>query len=270
LIAPNLAKLQPEFEKHNVKLLLLAHGDPEANWKLAEEHGLRCPVLLYKDTQVPEPLANLGTPSAYLLDTGGRVAKPLAVGSEQVPALAEEAAKQGPETVGESEWKRVPVRKALTTSRIVRDGLKAGTAAPTFSLPDIYRRTVSLDEYRGRRLLLVFSDPHCGPCDQVAPELARFDHKHADNGLALIMVGRGELEENRKKAEQHGIKFPVVVQEKWRLSKAYGIFSTPVAFLVDEDGVIAKDVAIGPDPIMALAEEGLKIQKESNYELSYR
>ena len=124
-------------------------------------------------------------------------------------------------------------------------------------------------EYRGQRVLLVFTDPHCGPCDQVAPELASFDREHANNGLALVMVSRGEIEEIRKKARQHGIQFPVVVQEKWRLSKEYGIFSTPVAFLLDEDGVIAKDVAVGPGPIMALAQEGLRAGKEQRYALSY-
>ena len=268
LIAPELARLQPDFAKHGVQLLLLAHGEADANRKLAEEHGLKCPILLYKDAKEPEPLANQGTPSAYLLDAEGRVAKPLAVGSDKVPLLAAEAANE--EVAAEERSKRLPGEKPLSLSRIVRDGLTAGTPAPAFSLPDIYGRTVSLDDYRGRRVLLVFSDPHCGPCDQLAPQLAQLQLHNANNGLVVVMVGRGEAEENRKKAEQHGIKFPVVMQEKWRLSKEYGIFSTPVAFLIDEDGVIAKDVAIGPDPIMALAQEGWKTPKESKYELSYR
>jgi peroxiredoxin len=119
-------------------------------------------------------------------------------------------------------------------------------------------------------VLLIFTDPHCGPCEQVAPELARFDRKYAENGLAIVMIGRGEIEENRRKADQHGIRFPVVIQERWRLSKEYGIFKTPVAFLVDEEGVIAKDVAIGPEGIMALAQEGLAARKEMKHELSYR
>ncbi len=261
LIAPDLARLQPHLEQRSVQLLLLAHGDAEANRKLADEHGLKCPILIYKDSRVPDPLANVGTPSAYLLDAAARVTKPIAVGSEQVPALAEEAVNEEAPSVGGSESKRLPGEKPLSASRIVRDGLKAGTPAPTFSLLDINGRTVSLEEYRGRRVLLVFSDPNCGPCDQVAPGLARFDSKHANNGLSVIMVARGDVEENRKKAEQHGIKFPVVVQEKWRLSKEYGIFSTPVAFLVDEGGLIAKDVAIGPEKIMALAQEGLRQKK---------
>jgi peroxiredoxin len=268
LIASDLARLQPQLEKRGVQLLLLAHEDAEANRKLAKEHGLNCPILLCKGSKVPEPLANLGTPSAYLLDVEGRVAKSLAVGSDSVLDLAEEAAREKPAAEGRA--KHLPGEKPLSASRIVRNGLKAGTTAPAFSLPDIHGRTVSLKEYRGRRVLLVFTDPHCGPCDQVAPELASFDREHANNGFALVMVSRGEVEDSRKKAEQHDIQFPVVVQEKWRLSKEYGIFSTPVAFLLDEDGVIAKDVGIGPGPIMALAHAGLRAGKEQRYELSYR
>ena len=62
-----------------------------------------------------------------------------------------------------------PVRKHLANerpigeSRIERDGLEAGTTAPTFALPDIGGGFVSLEEYRGRRVLVVFSDPACGP-----------------------------------------------------------------------------------------------------------
>ncbi len=270
LIAPDLARLQPTFEKHRVQLLLLAQGSAERNRKLAEEHGLKCPILLYSDGKIPEPLENLGTPSAYLLDAEGRIAKPIAVGSDQVPALAEEAVQEEALSAGESGSKRLAGEKPISSSRIVRDGLKAGGPAPGFRLPDVYGRTVSLAEYLGHRVLLLFSDPQCGPCDAVATELARFHREHAGGELAIVMVGRGEVEENRKKAEKHGIQFPVVIQEKWRLSKEYGIFSTPVAFLIDEDGVIAKEVAIGPEPIMDLAREGLKLQKESEYELSYR
>lgn len=270
LIAPDLVRLQPDFQARHVQLVLLAHGEAEANRKLAEEHGLTCPILLYRGKKVPEPLAHLGTPSAYLLDAECRVMKPVAIGSEDVPVLAEEAAKEEAPSAGESGSKRLRREKPISSSRIVRDGLKAGTPAPAFSLPDIYGDTISLSDYRGRRVLLAFSDPNCAPCDELAPELARFDRQYADGGLSMILVSRGEPEESRKKAEQHGIQFPVVMQEKWRLSKEYGIFSTPVAFLIDEKGVIAKDVAIGPDPILTLAQEGVQTGKDSRYELSYR
>ena len=50
------------------------------------------------------------------------------------------------------------------------------------------------------------------------------------------MIGRGDLEENRRKAEAHDFRFPVLVQKRWELSKEYGIFATPVAFLIDGRG----------------------------------
>ena len=49
-----------------------------------------------------------------------------------------------------------------------------------------------------------------------------------------------------------------MLQEKWKLSKEYGIFATPVAFLIGENGVIAKDVAVGTDAILALAHDRTK------------
>jgi len=67
------------------------------------------------------------------------------------------------------------------------------------------------------------------------------------------MVTRGDAGENRHKAEKYGFEFPVVIQERWNLSKEYGIFAVPVAFLIDEQGVIARNVARGVDEILSLA-----------------
>jgi peroxiredoxin len=71
-----------------------------------------------------------------------------------------------------------------------------------------------------------------------------------------VAVSRGDLEANRRKAEEQGIEFPVVLQNGWRVSKQYGIFATPVAFLIDEKGVIAARVAKGREEILQLAEAG--------------
>lgn len=133
-------------------------------------------------------------------------------------------------------------------------GLRAGERAPLFQLADLQGRMIALEEYSGRRVLLVFTDPQCGPCDELAPHLVRLHREHEKNGLAVVVVGRGDGEENRRKAEQHGFKFPLVIQSKWNLSKEYGILATPVAFLIGEDGVIAREVAVGRDPILALAQ----------------
>jgi len=145
----------------------------------------------------------------------------------------------------------------LVLSGIGGTGLKAGTRAPVFELPDLEGRMVSLEQYRGRRVLLLFSEPQCGPCDELCPHLVHLHRERAGDGLGVIMVGRGSVEENRRKAQQHGMEFPVLLQDKkWKVSKEYDILATPAAFLISADGMITKDAAVGRDDIMALVSDG--------------
>src|SRR5262249_2136171 len=124
-----------------------------------------------------------------------------------------------------------------------------GTVAPEFTLPDVNGRPVSLQDYRGKRVILVFSDPQCGPCMQLAPYLVRAYERRRAVTTEIVMISRGDLEENRKKAERFGLPFPMVLQDRWKLSKKYGIFATPVAFVVSEDGRSDDEPAIGVEQI---------------------
>ncbi|HAB18867.1 MAG TPA: TlpA disulfide reductase family protein [Verrucomicrobiota bacterium] len=143
--------------------------------------------------------------------------------------------------------------RSLSRSRIQRDGLKAGTRAPDFLLPRLDGRgDLALEEFRGRRLLLIFSDPHCGPCQALAPHLEEFHRTHPE--LPVVMISRGEPAENRAKVKEHGLTFPVVMQQQWEISRRYAMFATPMAYLIDGRGVIAREVAVGPEPIRKLLE----------------
>jgi peroxiredoxin len=250
-IAADLARLRGDLSRRRTELVLVSYGSPEANRALLELHGLRSPVLLQHEGQTVAGFARMGTPVAYLLDEKGRIAKPVAVGANEVLELAEEAA---------GRRRRLTSERPLSESLIEREGLKAGTPAPAFELPDLAGRTVSLAEHRGRRVLLVFTDPECGPCDALLPDLARLDRDHGHDGLVLVLVSRGGVEENRRKADASGVEFPVLLQPGWRLSKEYGIFATPVAFLVDEAGVIERDVVRGPAEVLALAQTALNTE----------
>ena len=138
---------------------------------------------------------------------------------------------------------------SLARSRIKRDGLTRGTEAPDFRLPRLGGGELSLGEFRGRPLLLVFSDPQCGPCDVLAPQLER--RSRADD-LQVLMVSRGDARSNDIKRREHRLTFPIVLQRQWEISKLYAMFATPIAYLIDEQGVIAAPVAKGPDAILGL------------------
>src|SRR5690242_3849023 len=58
-------------------------------------------------------------------------------------------------------------------SRTGRGGLKPGKKAPDFTLPCVVGGEVSLHDFAGRRVFLIFTQSGCKPCHKVAPELNR-------------------------------------------------------------------------------------------------
>ena len=156
--------------------------------------------------------------------------------------------------------------RSIATSRINRDGLKAGTVAPAFRLPRIDGGVLSLEEFRARQVLLIFSDPQCGPCNYLAPRVEKF---HRDNPeITVAMISRRDSEVNRAKVKEHGLTFPVGLQKQWEISRLYGMFATPIAYLIDEAGIVAHDVAVGVDAILELMSVAAATTHVNRFELT--
>lgn len=267
-MAPRLGEL-PEGAP---RLVLVSSGDAAQLRTMAGTHNWSFDVLHEsEDAQTFQAYEPVGTPSAYLIDSDGKIAQQLAVGADAImdllvsspPVSAPRGSNGsnggGPGTLQEKEdavvrrAQRAGVRAAPTSeSKIKRDGLEAGTLAPNFVVRDLKGDVHSLTDYRGRRVLLVFSDVTCGPCEALAPELVRLAGEHED--VQVVMISRGDPQVNRQKAERYGYPFPVLLQRSWEISKQYGMFATPIGYLIDEEGVITKDVAVGNDAILALAD----------------
>ncbi len=138
---------------------------------------------------------------------------------------------------------------SLARSRLNRNGLKAGTTAPDFRLPRIDGAELSLSDLRGQCVLLVFSDPNCGPCDELAPQLEKIHQERRE--FQVLMVSRRDAEATRAKAAKLGLTFSIVMQDQWEISLKYAMFATPIGYLIDEQGTILRDVAVGVVPILA-------------------
>ena len=175
-------------------------------------------------------------------------------------------------TNGETDRANRFSNRSLARSKLKRDGLKPGEPAPDFQLPCLDGTERSLQDFRGRRVLLVFSDPHCGPCSTLAPRLEQFHRENGEEGGCgslspggrnegegdhslppqVVMISRGDPKENRAKVKEHRLTFIVLLQQRWEISRRYAIFATPVAYLIDESGVLQHDVAVGVDAILNL------------------
>jgi thiol-disulfide isomerase/thioredoxin len=129
------------------------------------------------------------------------------------------------------------------------EGLPVGSEAPNFELKGLYGKGLTLWALRswGKPLLLLFTDPNCGPCNAMLPEIGRWQEHHTQK-LTTVLVSSGAAEENETKAKEHGLK-NVVLQEDWEVSEAYRVAGTPSAVLVSAEGAIASPVAGGAEAI---------------------
>jgi methylamine dehydrogenase accessory protein MauD len=125
--------------------------------------------------------------------------------------------------------------EATTPNRVGRSGLKPGTKAPEFTLPQVDGGEAALRDLLGRPVLLVFVQAGCGPCHAIAPDLNNLSRK---NDLQVIVVTNAEPEIAREWAADVKAEFPVLIQEKWRVSKSFEVYATPFAFLIDAGGVV--------------------------------
>ncbi len=233
-------------------------------WQLLRQNGRL--LVRVEELEMRFDELEVGEPDSYLSEEALDLKSEVGIqNSELSQSLVTSAA-----TNGDGHISRFGNR-SLARSKIKRDGLKAGTPAPDFRLPRLDGRgELALEELRGRRVLLVFSDPHCGPCNALAPELEKFHRKNKQNirppsplpsppgegepspAVVVVMISRGEPKENRPKVKAHGLTFPVVLQQQWEISRRYAMFATPIAYLIDEAGVITKDVAVGTEAILEL------------------
>ena len=131
---------------------------------------------------------------------------------------------------------RLEQLEVTTPSRIGRGGLKPGKQAPDFTLPSVAGGEVSLHDFDGRRVFLVFTQSGCKPCQRIIPELNKLQR---GGEVQVLVVNNGAMETTRQWAGEAQVRVPVLVQENFGMSKRYEMYATPFAFLIDERGVIA-------------------------------
>ncbi|MDQ3865431.1 MAG: TlpA family protein disulfide reductase, partial [Actinomycetota bacterium] len=173
-----------------------------------------------------------GTPMGVLVDEEGRIASEVAAGAPAVMALA-----RGEDAVPEA---AVPA---------AAQAAKRGEPAPPVRLPDLDGRTVELADFRGTKTLVLFWNPGCGFCQQMLADLKAWEAARPENAPNIVVVSSGGTEEIRAM----GLRSPVLVDQTFAVGQSFGANGTPMAVLVDEQGNVASDVAVGAEQVLALA-----------------
>jgi peroxiredoxin/uncharacterized membrane protein YphA (DoxX/SURF4 family) len=251
-LLPELGRWQRDHASR-MTVAVLSRGAVEANRAKATEHGLSH-VLLQKDREVAQAYQANGTPSAVIVKQDGTIGSPVAAGAEAIkqlvsrttgtlPLQAAPAARPGGN--GANGGQPAP-RETVPQSPRAR----VGDAAPAIELPDLEGKTVSLaNDFKGQKTLVLFWNPGCGFCRRMSDELKQWEAKPPKGAPKLLVVSTGTPEANK----EMGIASTMVLDQGFTVGRAYGASGTPSAVLVDANGKIASEVAVGQPGVMALA-----------------
>jgi peroxiredoxin/uncharacterized membrane protein YphA (DoxX/SURF4 family) len=135
------------------------------------------------------------------------------------------------------------------------EGLPYGAPAPAFTLTGVHGETMTLDALRAQAkpVLLVFSDPGCGPCNALMPDIGRWQRDQAAK-LTVAVVSGGGAAANKAKSHEHGLA-NVLLQEGSEINDLYRVSGTPTGILVRADGTIGSKAALGIEEIRTLAKQ---------------
>jgi peroxiredoxin len=118
---------------------------------------------------------------------------------------------------------------------------RSGQAAPDFKVITTSGQQVSLENYRGRVLIMDFFATWCQPCRASIPHLVEMNRKYGPQGLYVLGMSADEDGEKVVKAfaDQHRITYPIALAGESTLVD-FGVRSVPVMFVIDKKGRVAE------------------------------
>jgi peroxiredoxin len=119
----------------------------------------------------------------------------------------------------------------------------AGAPAQSFPARRLDGAPASLNDYRGRVVLLNLWASWCVPCQQEMPDLQRLYSENARRGLVVLGVDQGESAQAAASfARSHGVTFPVLLDEEQRYGRAYAAIGLPTTVVIDRSFRIVRGI----------------------------
>lgn len=136
---------------------------------------------------------------------------------------------------------------------------RSGQAAPNFKVSTLSGQQVSLENYRGRVLVLDFFATWCQPCRVSIPHLVEMNRKYGNQGLYVFGMSADEDGERVVKAfaDKNRMTYPIALAGESTLVD-YGVRSVPVMFVIDKKGRVAEVFRGFTDEVARSSEQLIK------------
>jgi len=133
--------------------------------------------------------------------------------------------------------------RPLPQERSNPNALKIGDTAPSIQRPDAGGKPRSLDEWRGKLLVVNFWASWCAPCREEMPLLDRTQQRLADKGLQIVGVAYDSPAATGDFLGRVPVKYPILIDDpdkgedlSARFGNGRGVL--PYTVLIGRDGRI--------------------------------
>jgi thiol-disulfide isomerase/thioredoxin len=124
----------------------------------------------------------------------------------------------------------------------INDPPKLNTTSPWFKSKDITGRQFSINEYRGKYVLLDFWASWCGPCIREIPFINQLRNEYSTDKLEIIGINDDrEIDDLKLAIIKYGINWTNVFDIRKKISNLFGIQAIPVTILINSEGNIIYD-----------------------------
>lgn len=126
--------------------------------------------------------------------------------------------------------------------------LEKGQVAPDFSLTTLEGETVTLSEYKGKKVILNFWATWCPPCKAEMPHMQNFHETYGED-VEIIAVNLTDKDSGLDKIQQfiddYELTFSVPLDEAGEVGTTYQAITIPTSYILTTEGTIQHKI-VGP------------------------
>jgi peroxiredoxin/uncharacterized membrane protein YphA (DoxX/SURF4 family) len=237
-LLPEIEGWQDEFGDR-LNFVFISSGKAEDNTEKFGGSKVKR-VILQKQREVAEFVNARWTPTALFVGADGLIASRPAVGDNAIRDLVEKLKAENLD----AEFVYIANGNGAAPDRLP----KIGEKIPEFLLNDLEGGEVSARTLKGKKTLVTFWSTTCPHCSNMMDELKAWEKQRAPNDPELLVFSDGDPDAHRSLA----LDSTLVLDKDYKTAEKFGMFGTPSAVLVNEDGTIVSETAVGAPNIWAL------------------
>lgn len=126
---------------------------------------------------------------------------------------------------------------------------QAGFVAPDFTLKSPDGEEYTLSKLKGNAVLVNLWATWCPPCRAEMPAIEKMYQEYKDQGFIVLAVDMTYQDDPTNVvpfAQEHGLTFPILLEETGDVATLYQLRSLPSSFFINRAGVIQEVVIGGP------------------------